>query len=132
MVKILDASALVAYLWKQSGYESVQDLLSKAAASERRLLMAAVNFGEVYYLLLRDHGLEDADKILKFIETLPIDFVEVDMGLAKQAAIYKATKKLPYADCFAAALAKVHKGEIVTGDKEFKTVESEIKIVWVG
>jgi predicted nucleic acid-binding protein len=132
MVKILDASALVAYLWKQPGYESVQDLLSKAVGSEKNLLMSTVNFGEVYYILLRDHGPEGADKILKAIETLPIDFIEVDMGLAKQAAIYKAAKKLPYADCFAAALAKVHKGEIVTGDKDFKAIENEVKVVWVG
>lgn len=85
-----------------------------------------------YYLLLRDHGSEDADKILKVIETLPIDFVEVDIKLAKQATVYKATRKIPYVDCFAAALAKVHKGEIVTGDKEFKAVENEVKVVWVG
>ena len=131
MVKILDASALVAYLWKQSGYEKVQDFLTKATDDEKRLLMTTVNLGEVYYLLLRDHGPEDADRILKVIETLPIDFVDVDMKLVKQAAIYKATKKLPYADCFAAALAKVHKGEIVTGDKEFKTIENEVKVIWV-
>ena len=131
MVKILDASALVAYLWKQSGYEKVQNFLTKATDDEKRLLMTTVNLGEVYYLLLRDHGPEDADRILKVIETLPIDFVDVDMKLVKQAAIYKATKKLPYADCFAAALAKVHKGEIVTGDKEFKTIENEVKVIWV-
>ena len=131
MVKILDASALVAYLWKQSGYEKVQDFLTKAIDDEKRLLMTTVNLGEVYYLLLRDHGLEDADKILKIIETLPIDFVEVDMRLAKQAAVYKATKKLPYVDCFVAALAKFHKGELITGDKEFKTLENEVKIVWI-
>lgn len=132
MVKILDASALVTYLWKQSGYEKVQDFLTKATDDEKRLLMTTVNLGEVYYLLLRDHGLEDADKILKIIETFPIDFVEVDMRLAKQAAVYKAAKKLPYADCFAAALAKLHKGEVLTGDREFKAVESEVKIIWVG
>ena len=131
MVKILDASALVAYLWKQSGYEKVQDFLTKATGDEKRLLMTTVNLGEVYYLLLRDHGLEDADKILKIIETLPIDFVEVDMRLAKQAAVYKATKKIPYVDCFVAALAKLQKGELITGDKEFKTIENEVKIVWI-
>ncbi len=131
MVKILDASALVAYLWKQSGYEKVQDLLSKASGSERWLLMSTVNFGEVYYLLMRDHGLEEADRILRSIETLPIEFVPADLLIAKQAAFYKAAKKLPFADCFAAATAKVHKGEIVTGDKEFKTLEGEIKIYWV-
>ena len=132
MAKILDASALVAYLWKQSGYEKVQDTLSKAAGSERNLLMATVNLGEVYYLLIRDHGLEDADKILKIIETLPIDFVEVDVELTKQAAVYKAVRKLPFADCFAAALAKLHKGELITADKDFKLVEDEVKVVWVG
>ena len=131
MVKILDASALVAYLWKQSGYEKVQDFLTKATDDGKRLLMTTVNLGEVYYLLLRDHGPEDADKILKVIETLPIDFVEVDMKLVKQAAIYKATKKLPYVDCFAAALAKIQKGEVITGDKEFKVIENEVKIFWV-
>lgn len=132
MVKVLDSSALVAYLWKQSGYEKVQGLLSKAAESEKRLLMTTVNVGEVYYLLIRDHGLEEADRIIQFIETLPIDFVPVDQELAKQAAIYKATKKLAYVDCFVAALAKLKKGELVTADKEFRVVEQDIKIFWVG
>ncbi|MBI3618234.1 MAG: type II toxin-antitoxin system VapC family toxin [Candidatus Omnitrophica bacterium] len=131
MVKILDASALVAYLWKQSGYEKVQDFLTQATDAQKRLLMTTVNLGEVYYLLLRDHGPEDSDKILKVIETLPIDFIEADMKLVKQAAIYKAAKKLPYVDCFAAALAKLHKGEVVTGDKEFKAIENEVKITWI-
>jgi len=131
MVKVLDSSALVAYLWKQSGYEKVQGLLSKAAESEKRLLMTTVNVGEVYYLLIRDHGLEEADRIIQFIETLPIDFVPVDQELAKQAAIYKATKKLAYVDCFVAALAKLKKGELVTADKEFKVIESEVKILWI-
>ena len=132
MVKILDASALVSYLWKQSGYEKVQDMLSKAAGSERNLLMTTINLGEVYYLLIRDDGFEDANKILKIIETLPIDFVEVDVELTKQAAVYKATRKLPFADCFAAALAKLHKGELITADKDFKAIENEVKVVWVG
>jgi len=39
---------------------------------------------------------------------------------------------MSYADCFAAALAKLHKAELVTGDKDFKQVESEIKILWIG
>ena len=131
MVKILDASALVTYLWKQPGYEKVQDLLGMAAESERRLLMTTVNFGEVYYLLARDHGLEGADKILQFIETLPIDFIAADLELTKIAAIYKVTKNLPYADCFAAGLAKLKKGELITADKDFKMVEEDIKVSWL-
>ena len=51
--------------------------------------------------------------------------------LAKQAALYKSAKKLPYADCFAAALAKLRRGEIFTGDMDFKELENEIRIIWI-
>ena len=38
------------------------------------------------------------------------------MHLTKLAAIYKATCKMSYADCFGAALAKSGNAEFVTGD----------------
>jgi predicted nucleic acid-binding protein len=47
------------------------------------------------------------------------------------AATLKAHKKMSYADCFAAALAKMKKAELVTGDKEFKEVRKEVKILWI-
>jgi len=131
MVKILDACALMVYLEKEAGYEKVKELFVKAAESGNDLLMSAINWGEVFYLLVRDYGITEAEKIQRVIETLPIEFVSVDLSLTKQAALYKATKKLPYADCFAAALAKIHKGELITCDKDFKRVENEVKIVWM-
>lgn len=131
MVKVLDASALLAYLWKEPGYETVKELLTKAAESQRNLLMTTVNWGEACSVLMRESGFEEAERILKFVETFPIEFVGVDLALARQAAIFKAIQKLPFADCFAAALTKLRKGELVTTDKDFKAVEKEIKIVWV-
>ena len=131
MVKILDASALMVYLEKEAGYEKIKDLLVKAAESEKNLLMTTVNLGEVYYVLTRDHGHEEADKILHLITTFPIEFVSVDLTITKQAALFKAAKKLPFADCFAAALAKLRKGELITTDKDFKVVEGDIKVSWV-
>src|SRR5260221_131730 len=41
----------------------------------------------------------------------------------------KGTKAMSYADCFAAALAKTRNAELVTGDREFKVVESELKSI---
>jgi predicted nucleic acid-binding protein len=38
---------------------------------------------------------------------------------------------MSYADCYAAALAKARKADLVTGDKEFKPLEVEIRIQWV-
>ena len=131
MVKVLDASALLVYLWKEPGYEKVKESLTKAAESQKNLLMTTVNWGEVCYVLMRENGREDAERILKLVETFPIEFVEADLAVARQAAVLKATHKLPFADCFAAALTKLRKGELVTTDKDFRAVEKEIKIVWV-
>lgn len=131
MTYVLDASALTAYFKKEPGYEQVQELLTKAASSKQSLLLSAVNWGEVFYVTFRNHGSESAEEISRVIESFPIDVVPVDRTLAKQAALYKASHKMSYADCFAAALAKIRKAILVTGDKDFKKVEDEIKIAWL-
>jgi predicted nucleic acid-binding protein len=38
---------------------------------------------------------------------------------------------MAYADCFAAALARIRNCELLTGDPEFKALEKEIKIAWL-
>ena len=131
MVKVLDATALVAYLKKESGYEKVKEAFVNASGSNKFLLMSTVNWGEVFYLLAKDQGIEQAENIQKVIETFPIEFVAPDLLITKQAALFKALKKLPYADCFAAALTKIHKGELYTGDNDFRAVEGEIKVIWI-
>ena len=131
MAKILDASALMVYLEKEDGYETVKEMLVKASETGKEMLMTAVNFGEVYYAVAREHGLEEAERIFHLVQTFPIEFIHADLGLARHAALLKATFKFPFADCFAAALAKLRKGELVTTDKDFKAVEGEIKIIWV-
>ena len=131
MIRVLDAHGLLVFLEKEAGYEKVEQSFVAAVEKDRYLLMTSVNFGEVYYIVLRECGQEKAEKIEKIIITLPIEIIDVDMQLAREAARFKATHKISYADCFAAALAKLHKGEVITGDKEFKSVESEIKIAWL-
>jgi predicted nucleic acid-binding protein len=69
--------------------------------------------------------------VAHLISTLPIHLVPADLELAKQAAELKAVKKMSYADCFAAALAKHRRVELVTGDKEFRQVADEVKICWL-
>lgn len=131
MVRVLDAHGLLVFLEKEAGYEKVEQSFVAAVEKDKYLLMSSVNFGEVYYIVLRGCGQEKAREIEKIIRTLPIAIIDVDMHLAREAARFKALHKMSYADCFAVALAKLHKGEVITGDKEFKTVESEIKIVWL-
>jgi len=128
---VLDASALMAFFEDRPGAEKVEELLAKAAESKRPLLISVVNWGEVYYSVWRAHGEKVAGEKLREIAQLPIDVVNVDMELAKLSATLKAERKLPYADCFAAALARARKAVLVTSDRDFESIADSIKSVWV-
>ena len=131
--KVLDGWALIAFLEDEPAAEQVEKLLAQAAAEKHKLLLSVVNWGEIYYNTMREVSQEAAEQTTREIAALPIDIVGVsdDLHLAKQAAIYKATHKMAYADCFAAALAKIKNCELLTGDPEFKSLEKEIKINWL-
>lgn len=131
MTQVLDSHAVFVYLEKEPGYEKVSALLARSAETGRDLLMTTVNWGEIYYITRREKGEETAEEVIKVLDSFPIEVVEVDKALAKQAGVYKAAKKMSYADCFAAALAKIKKAELITGDKEFKEVEGEVKVLWI-
>ena len=131
MRKVLDASALITFLERGKGFEKVKVALADAVEHSADLLMSVVNWGEVYYILIRRCGLEKAEEITKLIETLPIDLVPADETITRKAALCKALHKLPYADSFAAALAEIHHAELLTSDKEFQIVEKDIRILWV-
>lgn len=131
MAHVLDASAVVAFFEKEPGYEKVKDLLTEAATGDRKLLLSTVNWGEAYYVTHRSYGAEQANHIAHIIVTFPIELVDVDLDIAKQAALFKVAHKMSYADCIAAALAKIRRATLVTGDKDFKQLEGEIKVSWL-
>jgi predicted nucleic acid-binding protein len=128
---VLDAYSVIAFLEREPGYEQVEKHFEHASQTGRSLLMCTVNWGEVYYSVLRETSPAKAEEVRRFLETLPIELVSADINLARQAAIYKASHKMSFADCFAAALAKSHKAILVTGDKDFKQVAGDIKISWL-
>jgi predicted nucleic acid-binding protein len=129
--KVLDSWALMALFNDEKEADAVEKILEQARAEKHKLLMSVVNWGEVYYSVMRGASVEMAEEKLKEIAAIPIEIVDADQHLTRQAAIYKATCKMSYADCFGAALAKARNAEFVTGDPEFQEVEKEIKINWL-
>ncbi len=129
--KVLDSWALLCYLEQEPGYEKIIDLFEEAVDSSKPLLMCIVNWGEVYYQVMRRFGDQKAQDIEQLVQTLPITLIEANKELTREAARIKAKKRMEYADCFAAALARLRKAEIYTGDPAFKVVEKEVKIVWL-
>jgi ribonuclease VapC len=128
---VLDSYALIAYLDKEAGYAEVAKLFEDCVEKDREVFVCVVNWGEVIYHALRSGGESMSRLAEDAMSALPIEIVEVNKELTLQAAHLKATNKMSYADCFAAALAIKRKCELVTGDKEFEQLKHDIKVRWI-
>ncbi|MBI2757541.1 MAG: PIN domain-containing protein [Chloroflexi bacterium] len=128
---VLDTWAVIAYLEDEPSGEQVEDLIATAHEEQIPIYMSVVNVGEVWYTMAREISEEEANASVKSLRDLRIQFEDADWELTQEAARFKSQHKMSYADAFAAALAKVKKADLVTGNNEFKPLGGEIKISWV-
>lgn len=112
MSVVLDTWAVLGYLLDEEPAASrVERVLAE------RPVMSWINLGEVYYILIRRHGMPAAVEAVRDLRSalhveLPAEHV------VEQAARIKAEYRMSYADAFAAATAIRHHGELWTGDPE--------------
>ena len=128
---VLDSYALIAYFEDESSADQVKELLQQAEERGKSLLMSTVNWGEVYYALSRSKGESKAEESILIIDQLPITLMEINRTIAYQAAKLKARYAVAFGDCFAAALAIVNQGQVLTGDPEFKNLEKDVSVNWL-
>jgi uncharacterized protein len=128
---VLDTWAVIAYLEDEPSGEQVEELIATAHEEKIPIYMSMVNVGEVWYTVAREVSEEEANASVKALRDLRIQFEDADWALTQEAARFKSQNKMSYADCFAAALAKSRKADLVTGDGEFKPLDGEIKIQWI-
>lgn len=129
--RVLDSWAVIEFFENQPAADKVEAILIEAHDSSTPLLISVVNLGEVWYNIVRGHSEAEANRVIRELGQLGVEVVDADWELTKQAAMFKAKRNISYADCCAAALAKLRKAEVVTGDKEFKQVEGDVKILWL-
>lgn len=127
---VLDASALVGLLTNTPGAKGVERLL-RGARADAPLLVSVVNWGEVFYISWQRHGEESARQTLTDLLQLSIRIVPVDVPQALKAGELKAVHKIPYADCFAAALATLNQATLVTSDRDFEKLGRHFPIMWI-
>ena len=128
---VLDASAVFAFLQKKPAARKVNELLKEAMRGKADILMSAVNYGEVYGVILREHGDQRAMATMSALNPLPIRLIDVTPQKAFRAAETKLKYKLYYVDSFAAALAMEYKATLVTGDSDFRRLGHSFTILWL-
>jgi ribonuclease VapC len=130
--RLLDSYALLAYLNKETCFEAVRDALSNAQKSSFPVLMNELNVGETYYIIYRNRGPEQAEYFLgPVLAGLPISVISNDFDSVIAAAKIKVRHALSFADCFAVATAKRENAVIMTGNSEFKNLETLVEIDWL-
>jgi predicted nucleic acid-binding protein len=128
---VFDAGALFAFLRHSPAASKVNELIKEAVRGRARVLMSAVNFGEVYGLILRASGREQALSAVNAVSPLPIEVLDATPQRACEAADVKAKYKLYYVDSFAAALASEHHATLVTSDSDFRKLGHSFPVIWL-
>lgn len=130
--RVLDSWSLLEWIvGRQPACDIVGAWLADAEEGNARLLMSAINAGEIYYSLRKNHSMELADYWREAAPTLPIT-VEVPGSLEVWAAAeLKARYPIAYPDAFAVALAMKHSCPLMTGDPELRVVD-KVDFDWIG
>jgi uncharacterized protein len=128
---VLDSFALVAFLSGELPGAAVRKLLRAAEAANHAVLMNEVNVGEVYYLTAKRRSRPAADAFLEMLSGLPIELVPNTFADVIDTARLKARYAISYADAFAAATAMRVGAVIVTGDPDFRALDTVVEIRWI-
>jgi ribonuclease VapC len=92
-----------------------------------------INLGEILYLVEREQGLTAAQRALAALDQLPVQVQQADRGAVLSAARVRARYPISYADAFAVAVAQEQQAVLLTGDPEFKRLETDgaLKVEWL-
>lgn len=128
---VLDANAILAFFLDEPGKDMVRRLLIEADTAKSILSFSLINYGECVYTIERRYGWKAAIELKMFLDSLPLNFYEVDRRRMLAAAHIKARYPLSYADAFAVALAQELDATVVTSDPEFHAVEHLVNVLWL-
>jgi ribonuclease VapC len=131
---VLDSFALIGYLENEPFAEQMEYLLRDAVRGKIALYVHAIHLGEVYYITHRERGKNLADLVYKRIKEFPLSFVDrINEELLLTASSIKARYPVSYTDAFAAALAKINRFPLLSGDPEFLPLQEhgEIHMAWL-
>jgi len=128
---VLDSFALLAYLQAEPASLKVKEMLKQVRDGDAEVFLSLINLGEIVYTVERKLGEDTSREVLQDVLTLPIEIAEVTMERVLSAAHIKGRCPISYADAFAVALAQEMCATLITGDPEFKRVESLVKIIWL-
>jgi PIN domain nuclease of toxin-antitoxin system len=123
VVCVLDASALLAFLFEEPGQQIVADAIAEGA------VVCAGNFAEVVTVLVR--GGMPGDRATKVVANLPVTCFDLDFDLAMRCgALFTVTKSagLSLGDRMCLALALREGIPALTADRAWSAIAAAVGV----
>jgi predicted nucleic acid-binding protein len=131
-IRVLDSWPILEWMnSREPAAGLTKKLFAEAEQGRTQLFMSAMNVGEVYYFLCKQHSRALGEFWRESSATLPATIEVPAIDDIWRAASLKAHFPIAYADAFAAALAQKYNCPLVTGDPEFRSVD-RLQLEWVG
>jgi predicted nucleic acid-binding protein len=132
---VLDACAMLAFVYKEPGYDIVLSALKQADENDVDVYINKLNLFEVYYDIRRSLGLKQAEDFYSMVLRLPIYIINgINDDVFREAGRIKIQYKMSLADSIVLAQASVMEASILTSDHhEFDVVEQNesIRFIWI-
>lgn len=120
---LLDSSALMTFLEDEEGADKIEYILR----NEKHICPFIVLL-ELYYITLRNKGIEVADKRYSLLKNLNSDFLwQIDEPTLITAGKFKGQYHLSLADSIIAAFAKINDAILIHKDPEYECLKQEVK-----
>ncbi|MCL2224421.1 MAG: PIN domain-containing protein [Defluviitaleaceae bacterium] len=133
-IYILDACALIAFFKKETGWETVFNILGASISGGAVVFMHEINLLEVYYGLHREKGKEYADVKISEASSFFTTISGLTPAAFSEAGRLKSSYKISLADSIALSQASVIGATLITADHhEFDPIEpvEQIKFLWL-
>lgn len=126
---VFDASAVLRYLDAEAGGQRVSQILKSLLRGDCRVLISAVQWGEIAGRIVKTHGDAPCNAALSRLAGIGIEVVPASAERAVRSAFIKARRKIPYADAFVVEIAMDEPNcLLVTSDFDLKPAAHDIKV----
>jgi predicted nucleic acid-binding protein len=129
----LDASATLALIYHEPGYEIVEEVLQKAESKEAVVIIHKITLLEVYKKIYKDQGSDVAKEIYDEFMVSPIVIYDtLTQEFLDKFAEIQVKCKTHFADTFVATTNLIHTdiGTIITSDHDFDVLRPLVNVIF--
>ncbi len=121
---LLDSSALLTFIEDEPGADRVEGVLRNQPC-----LLPWLALLEVHYITQQERGIDEAERRLALLESLPAEILgQADTAVLRAASGIKALHRISLADAIMAGFAKARGAVLLHKDPEFQALEGRIVI----